>query len=287
MQYLFIILLLFIIISFILLILVSRTYVVKATPHKKTPAEFLIPFKEIKFRTKNNCQLYGWWIPQEKEASQCNTIILVHGWKRNVGRLLPYIEPLYNAGFNLLAFDVRNHGSSDVDGVSSMPRFTEDILSAVDFLQSIPGFEKATPGIVGLSMGGAAAIYAATHDIRISKVATVGAFARPQDVMRREMEKKYIPYYPFGWIILEYAQYKIGQRFKTFAPVNNIMKLDVPLLLIHGEMDETTPFAQAKELYDASRGKAKLWSLPNQGHSNCHHHPGFWEGLIAFLYEKR
>ena len=82
-------------------------------------------FSEINFKTENDRNLYGWWIDGNKDAP---LLILVHGWGRNCGRMLPYIEKLYKEGYNLLAFDSRNHGISDKDEFSSMPKFTEDIL---------------------------------------------------------------------------------------------------------------------------------------------------------------
>lgn len=262
----------------------SRVFDVKQVKHTKTPADFDIPFQEIRFQTKGNCSLYGWWIPQQVNATQNQTLILVHGWKRNVGRMMPYIGPLYKAGFNLLVYDARNHGSSDRDKVASMPNFTEDILSALDFLHSISGFETVKPGLVGLSMGGAASIYAASIDNRISKVVTVGAFARPDDVMNLELKQRYIPFIPFGWMVLEFAQYRIGLRFKTFAPVNNIAQVKVPVLLIHGKKDKTAPFAQAEMLLAASNKETtQLWAIEDKAHSDCHLENGYWEKLIEFV----
>ena len=274
----------FVIISIGLLFFASKMYDVGQVPHDKNPEALSIPYSEIHFRTKNNKHLHGWWIPRENTPQQKKTLILVHGWKRNVGRMLPYIGPLYKSNFNLLVFDARNHGSSDRDPVASMPKFTEDILAAIDYLRSIKGFEAAQPAVLGLSMGGAAALYAASLDHRISGIITVGAFANPKAVMKLQLKHHHIPYFPFGWMILEYAQYKIGKRFSAFAPENSIGKLTIPVLLIHGKKDVTAPFSQAEKLLQASNKRStQLWGIEGKGHSDCHLEEGFWDRIIDFL----
>ncbi len=115
-------------------------------------------------------------------------IILVHGWGRNAGRMMPYIDQFHKAGLNLLAFDSRNHGSSDSDQHSTMLKFAEDINASIEFASEKGWMNFSKIGLVGLSIGGAASIYAAAHDDRIKAVITVGAFAEPQEVMKKQLK---------------------------------------------------------------------------------------------------
>lgn len=274
-----------ILIALILLLsfITKKVFEVQAVPHQKTPASKNISFKEVQIPTKNNLLLYGWWIPHPEESKK-PTIILVHGWKRNLEKVMPYIENLHES-FNLLAFDARCHGSSDNDTYSSMPRFAEDIESVVDYLYSA---HKDIPdvGIVGLSIGGAASIYEASFDDRVNKIVTVGAFADPEEIMKLQMKSKNIPYLPIGWILLRYVEFKIGKRFKEIAPENNIGKLSSRILLIHGKEDTTAPYHHATKLYEVSnKDKVYLYGLEGRGHSDCHKNPGFWDHIKKFLSE--
>jgi pimeloyl-ACP methyl ester carboxylesterase len=276
----FIIVLLFLLVVFTTFIL-SRTFTVKPVKHAKSPEDIGIDFEEVRFPTKKGIDLYGWWIPHPN-GNEKPTIILVHGWKRNVERVLPYIEELHDS-FNLLAFDARNHGSSGTDSYVSMPRFAEDIISAIDFLKE-KNVKKI--GVLGLSIGGAAAIYAAARDHRIRSIVAVGAFAEPGEVMKKEIQKKGIPYYPLGWLILEYVQFRIKNRFSTIAPENNISKTKARIMIIHGKSDQTTPYQHAERLKNAAIPENfALWSLEGKGHSDCHEYPDFWNKLENFLKE--
>ena len=225
MELIIILLALTVILTGIFFYISSRMYKINQEPHKQTPGDFGIDFNEVFIPAKNNCRLYGWWIPA-KETNPVNspTLILVHGWKRNVARVLPYIQELHPKGFNLLAFDSRNHGSSDPDHHSSMLKFSEDIMSSIDFIRGMPDFTDSKIGLVGLSIGGAGSIYASAIDPRITSIVTVGAFGNPAEVMKLDMQKRHIPYFPFIMLFLAYVQNLMGVKFIDIAPVNNIAR---------------------------------------------------------------
>ena len=265
--------------------LMLRAYKNTHKSHQITPEKFDMAFDEITIPTKNHRQLYGWWIPAQTESTDTPpTIILVHGWNRNVERMMPYIKELHPKAYNLLVFDSRNHGSSESDGYSSMLKFAEDIMAVTDFLIHQPCVDPDRIGVIGLSIGGAASIYASAHDKRLKSVITVGAFAHPVDVMKPEFEKRHIPYFPIVWLFLKYVQLKIGASFNAIAPVNNIKNANASIMLIHGSNDETVPLEQAKQLKKAAKQeRVKLWIVPGKGHSDCHKHPEFWEKVERFL----
>ncbi len=264
----------------VLFLMITKSFKNPVRQHDKTPDDFDIPFEEIHIPATNHTVLYGWWIPGKKTAP---TIVLIHGWGRNASRMMPYIRNLHETGYNLIAFDSRNHGSSDKDDFSTMLKFSEDIRSVIDY-----GLEKGLIhndrlGLIGLSIGGAASIHAAAHDERIRAVITVGAFANPEEVMVKQLKDHHIPS-PFIWLTLRYLENKVGFKFSDIAPCKHIRKSRASILLIHGKNDVTVPFEQAEKLYRAGiDDKVHLWSLPGRGHSDCHHENGFWDKVNSFL----
>ncbi len=266
---------------------IKRVYRYPKQRHESTPAESGLPFEEVRFPTQNNRQLYGWWIPAGRESSpSAPTLILVHGWGRNVERMMAYVRQLHPMGYNLLAFDLRNHGSSDPETYPNMLKFSQDIRAAVDFLVARTPEEPTAIGVLGLSVGGGAAIHAAANDDRIRGVVTVGALAHPVDIMRLEFNKRRIPYYPVGWLMLKYLQVRMGVDFDRIAPVNVIHRAAASVLLVHGDNDTVVPIEQGERLQRAaSPGTTRLWAVPDRGHSDCHQHPDFWNQVRSFLQE--
>ena len=268
----------FFILLFFLLML--RSFKIKPEKHLKTPADHGIAFEEVRYPTKNGKQLSAWWI---KDSNNSPTLILVHGWGKSAGRLMPYIKNLYEKGFNMLAFDSRNHGNSDEDDFSSMLKFAEDICASIDFVVDKKQLKNTNFYLLGLSIGGAASVYSAARDNRIRKVVTIGAPADPSEVMAYQFRKKHIPPSVI-WLLFEIIQWRIGIRFKNLAAENNISNAEAEFLIIHGDKDKVVLLEQGKKLFrSANREKAIFWEIPGAGHSNCHYTTGFWGKIIAFL----
>jgi len=268
--------------SLVLGYLIIRNFSKPSGRHTSTLKEEGIKFEEVSIPTENNKNLFGWWIEAKSKAP---TIILMHGWDRNISRLIPYIKNLHGRGFNLLAFDTRHHGNSDSDNFSSMVKFAQDISASINFIENKSTVEKDNYFLIGLSIGGAASIYAAAADSRIKKIVTVGAPSNPAQVMTILMRKKRIPQ-PIIWAAFKIMEFRIGKPFTQLASATNISKTKAQVLLIHGTKDKIVPFSQAKIIIDAANeGQTILWAIDGKGHSNCHYEPGFWDSIIEFLQQ--
>ena len=266
---------------------VKRIYRYPRKPHEITPANFDISFYEVRFLTRNNRRLYGWWIPARNEPPDGQpALLLVHGWGRNLERTMPYVRALHPLGYSLLAFDLRSHGSSDWESYPNMLKFSQDIRAAVDFLMTRGSEHPAPIGVVGLSVGGGAAIHAAANDARIRAVVAVGALAHPADVMRFEFSRRGLPYVPAGWLMLQYLQLRMRVSFDSIAPEAVVRSAVAQILLIHGEHDAVVPPEHGKRLQRAGRADStRLWMVPGKAHSDCHDHPEFWDRVASFLQE--
>ena len=252
-------------------------------PHRRDPSAIGIAFETIRFGTAKGKSLHGWWIPAEAAgAALAPCLVLVHGWGRNVERMLPWIEMLHPAGYDLLAFDARHHGSSDADDFASMVKFSEDIRAAVDVAGQQRGASQGQVGVLGLSVGGAAAIHAAAHDDRIAAVATVGAFAAPS--ARVLLGRGWWLLAPGVPLAFRLAERRIGFRFRDAAPERHIGRARARFLVIHGVDDVVIPASNARRLAAAS-ASARAWVVSGRGHSDLHREPAMPATLIAFFGE--
>jgi dipeptidyl aminopeptidase/acylaminoacyl peptidase len=159
----------------------------------------------------------------------------------------------------------------------------EDIRAAIAYSEKLTNVDTNRIGVLGLSIGGAASLYAAALDERIKAVVVIGAFSHPKKVMGDEFKKRKIPYFPFVWIIFKYMEFRIGAKFDDIAPSNNIIKSNANIFLIHGIDDITVPIEQADELHKAGQpDKVQLWKVEGKGHSDCNHHLEFWGKVLDF-----
>ncbi|OQY12189.1 MAG: hypothetical protein B6I30_05320 [Desulfobacteraceae bacterium 4572_187] len=260
--------------------LIERMYRYEKKKHRSTPEIYQIPFEDVCIPVPAGGELYGWWIPASFGAP---TLILIHGWGRNLARMMLYIQKLHSMDYNLLAFDARNHGSSSTIKHPNVGTFSEDILAAVDFVYKGELTSSHNIGVIGLSVGGGASINAASWDQRIKSIITVGAISHPVEVMNFEFQKRRLPAF-VGATLLTYMRFRFRLDFNKIAPVNNIHNAEAEILIIHGDNDQTVPFQQARALKAAGKEeKTHLWIVPGKGHSDCNTHHQFWEEVSDFL----
>jgi pimeloyl-ACP methyl ester carboxylesterase len=228
----------FIVLSFLAAIHLS--FRAPRCPNTTQPSDYDLPFKAITFKGLQSTLLSAWWI---EAIEPCDTTVLVlHGWGANKSMMLPLAKPFYTAGFNVLLMDAHNHGDSQKRGVSNMPKFAEDLHSAVAYLHQHHSKESQNKIIVGHSVGAAATLLAAAQGINAHLFIAISSFAHPKLIMQRHMKSlEVIP----GLISLisYYVQWIIRYKFDDIAPVSSIKKIHKPLLLIHGDADQVIPLS--------------------------------------------
>lgn len=84
----------------------------------------------------NGQTLRGWLFGSGR--SRAPAVVVMHGWGASAGDMLPAARMLADGGFPTLVIDARCHGRSDSDDFASMPRFAEDVDTAVAWLRRQP-----------------------------------------------------------------------------------------------------------------------------------------------------
>lgn len=186
---------------------------------------------------------------------------------------------LLAAGWNVLVFDVRNHGNSDADTFSSMPRFAEDIDAALSWLHST--YHPRPTALIGHSVGAAATLLAASRRSDIAAVVSLSGFAHPADMMKRWLAEKGMPFFPLGWYMLRYVERVIGYRFDAIAPLHTLARVRCPVLLVHGDSDCVIPPTDAHRL--ASQMDDAVLRLVPGGHDLTSSMAQHSDELVAFL----
>jgi alpha-beta hydrolase superfamily lysophospholipase len=278
------------ILTILLLSLVAAFLVVVVSIHagfraprrkeRGTPADHGIQYEELHIRTAGGKQLFAWRLPNTPDAA---TVIVLHGWGGNAELMLPLAIPFHRAGLNVLLIDARGHGGSDATFFTSLPRFTEDLEHAVEWVKARSGAFNQSIVLLGHSVGAGAALYAASKRRDISAVISIAAFAHPEWMMRRYLARFRLP----GWLsgfVLRYVEWVIGQRYEEFAPLNTLCCVACPILLVHGSNDETVPVSDAVALAECSRENVmELLIVEGAGHDSMEKLESESAHLIDFL----
>lgn len=231
----------------------------------------------------NGSRLHALWLPAGSATHPAPAAVLLHGWGGNGATLWAAARALHGAGFAVLLPDARNHGLSSASDHSSLPRFAQDLDTALDWVRAQPSVDHQRLCALGHSVGAAAALLCASRRSDLTAVVSVSAFAHPEQVMRRWLSVRHLPYWPLGWAINRWVEHVIGHRFNDIAPVNTIARVACPVWLVHGLADDVVPLACAQQLMaNAPAGRVHLLAVPGN-HERFDNEPALLAQLVLDL----
>lgn len=252
----------------------KRTFAPPQRDVRNTPAELGLAADQVWLESANGTRLHGWFIPVDGMAP---AVVVLHGWGGNAALMLPLAPHLHRAGFHALFLDARNHGLSEHDSFTSMPRFAEDLEVAAEWVRTHRNVTSM--GVIGHSVGAGAAILSASRSDTFEAVVAVSSFAHPGEMMREQMAQ--VPK-ALLTLILGAIQRIIGHRFDEFAPRNRVALVKAPVMLVHGDADTVVPIESLRELIEAHPG-ADVLVVPDGGHSDLTPFEPFVGDITEFL----
>ena len=226
--------------------------------------QFNAKVEEIKFTT-DDVDISGWWIPSPKLPSENPTLIVLHSLGGTRQDFLTFNLPIWQQGVNLALIDMRDHGESGGKYFTYGFHERKDVSKLIDFLQK--NYKQAAQhiAVMGISAGGVVAISSASYDNRIQGLITISAFADLNQTIAKQVP--WLP--PLGRKRAiakaeEIAKFKIAE----ISPINRIIKVRCPILIVHGTEDKYIPFANGKKLYRAVEGEKYFYAVEGGNHSN-------------------
>ena len=280
MWYLLAIVPVFAVILLLLLTLIHLGFRVPRNLEKTDPGRMELAFQTVSIPTVSQKRLFGWLLPVPGGTT---TLVILHGWGGNAEQMLPMALPFHRAGMNVLLVDARNHGRSDRDGFSSLPRFAKDLEKSIEWLKRTYPDCSRKVALLGHSVGGGAVLLTASRRSDIDAVISVSAFAHPKWMMQRFLKRMHIPA-PLITFVIRYAEWVIGYRYEEIAPINTICHIKCPVLLVHGKADRTVPVEDALTIERGCRRPyIRLLMVENAGHESVEKIKGHKEELVQFL----
>ena len=232
------------------------------------PKERGIPAEDISFPSEE-LTLKGWYIPSVSQSR--NTIIFVHGHGASRFEAARWFRSLRESGYNILAFDLRNHGDSSKSQTTMGINEAKDISSAIDYLES--RFGSVNVGIFGVSMGASSSIIAMAQDSRIR----VGVFESGYSSLETQLHDHFEQQYeglPKQLVSLTFKifQARTGLSVKRIRPEEAISTIkNRPVFILHCEGDMEVKIKHGKQLFKAANEPKRFWSTP------CTIHGEFWQ----------
>jgi alpha-beta hydrolase superfamily lysophospholipase len=223
-----------------------------------SPADWpALNYQEISFTTADGLLLRGWYLPGRGDA----VVIMVHGFARDRSELLPEARWLVERGYAVLLFDLRAHGSSDGSHIGLGYLEALDVVAAVDY--ALARSPQQRVGVIGYSLGGVAAIHAASKDTRIEAVVAVSPFANLRDTVSYRLSL----FRPLAPLVVWWGEQMTGLRLHDVQPTDWVAWLPPrPILIMQAGGDEMVPLDSGQRLFSAAGEPKELWSVPGVAH---------------------
>jgi pimeloyl-ACP methyl ester carboxylesterase len=162
----------------------------------------------ITFLSSGGIPLDGWLVDvmepktilEEKERAlrkKSPAVVLVHGFGQRRQQMMPLIKPLHDAGFVVLAINLRGAGEVATAGQTFGLLEANDVKAAVELLARRPFVDPTRIAVFGVGTGATASLLAADGNSQIAAVIADRPLCDAQDLV----EKHLMPKSPgVGWM---------------------------------------------------------------------------------------
>lgn len=249
----------------------------------------------ISFEATDGAMLNGFFT--QAKAKQKNeltpTVVLVHGGPhgvRDYWKFSSQVQYLASHGYSVLQVNYRGSGGYGLNyeeaGYKAWGGLVQqDILNGYQWLVKNKKAADNKVCIMGGSFGAYSAVQSAALYPDIYKCAIANAGIYDLELMFDEGD---IQQRRAGMSYLKRVLGTDEQQLKSMSPVNYVEKIQIPILLAHGEKDERAPFEHAERLraaLDKADKPYEWFVIDKEGHGfyNPENQKAYMRKVVGFL----
>ena len=229
--------------------------------------------------SESGAEIATWY---SETANSVATVVLVHGLRGDRRKVLNRAERCLNAGLDVVMIDLQAHGQSPGQQITIGYRERYDVAAAVDFArQRRPG---QCIGIIGVSLGGAAALLASPLSVNAMVLESV--FPTIEEAVGNRLQVRLGAWSRIlTWALLCQIRPRLGFAASELRPIDRISRADCPVLLAIGSDDRYTTEAEARRMLVAAAEPRELVVFQGAAHSDLLAHcPALYDStVIPFL----
>jgi alpha-beta hydrolase superfamily lysophospholipase len=224
------------------------------------PAELNVVATTIASDSGSN--LATWYVPADNAHA---TVILLHAIRADRRAMLSRARLFHQAGYAVVMIDFQAHGESVGDHITMGHLERHDAKAAVDYARSLNPTHRI--GIVGWSLGGAAALLASP--LQIDAMVLESVYPTIAEAVYNRIAMRLGPLSGvLSPILLWQFQLLCGVSQSDLHPIDHIADIGCPVLVVGGELDEHTTLAESQRMFDAAKEPKKLVTFKGANHTD-------------------
>ncbi|MEE0264537.1 MAG: alpha/beta hydrolase [Acutalibacteraceae bacterium] len=219
-----------------------------------------------------------------------NCVICFHGFtSRGLNDYGAMAKFYHEQDFNVIMTDARNHGESEGEYTGFGVLDRHDAVRWIDYAVKRFG-EDVNIFLHGDSMGGATVLMASGLDLPANVKAIISdcAFTSAYDVFSHVIKRDYhIPKFPVMNIAEKMTKKKAGYSYSDVSTLDEVAKTRIPVLFIHGEIDDFVPVWMTEKNYEACNSEKELLLVKGADHAESYYvDTDQFEGAVKRMIDK-
>lgn len=216
-------------------------------------------------RSDSGALISGWHTRPESGAG---VVVLLHGIRGSRLSMLERARMLHNAGYATVMIDFRAHGESSGDMITVGYLEQYDVVAAVAFAKREHPNEPI--GVIGVSLGGAAAVLASP--LKIDALVLESVYPNIHDAIHNRVAAKLGPFssIPASLLLMQF-QPRLGISPAELRPIDRIPEVGCPVCIASGTEDLHTTESETLAMFAAAPEPKQLWLVDGAAHVDLLH----------------
>jgi uncharacterized protein len=235
-----------------------------------------LSYRSVTFRS-GDVELSGWLF--EPAAPPRGLVIHLHGRMYTRVGGIATADALVPRGYAVFTFDQRAHGASGGEHCTYGQLEKGDLGHAIDTIGIAPVY------VVGHSLGAAVALQAAAEDPRIRAVVAASCYSDLRAALVERTAALRLVTAGQATEAVRLAEQAANFHVDDVSPLGAAARIEVPVFLVHGTRDETTPPRHSQLILAALHGPKHLYLVEGGNHTDLLDVPSapVWTQIGAFL----
>ncbi|MGK0388958.1 MAG: alpha-beta hydrolase superfamily lysophospholipase [Maribacter sp.] len=238
-------------------------------------------FEEISLNNENG-NIKGWIMEPD---SVMGTVILSHGYKASMSKLLPYAKAILEMGYRTVLYDSTGSGDSEGNHCTIGYKEAKDLKTVFDYIKRTKSGDVYT---LGTSMGAALTLRSVAEEgIRPKGIIIQCPFGSMEDAAKSRFRNMGVPFFGLGHLLVFWGGAQNGFNGFSYSPADYAKKVNIPTLHIWGAKDDRVMRHETDTIFNNLAGEKKLVILENGEHSGLVlSEPMKWKSSVREFLEK-
>ncbi len=259
----------------------AASHFVAAHPEEVGDPPQDLPVGATSINSASGSSLATWHI---RSPSSNGVVVLAHPYQGSRLAMVNRARLLYGAGYSVVMMDLQGHGESPGERITIGHLERHDVRAAVDFARENHPDEPV--GIIGFSMGGAAALLASPLNVDAMILEAVYPHIRAAVSNRIKARLGALAALPTAGLLMQFRP-RLGISASELRPIHHLPGVGCPVFIMSGTSDPHTTLADTESMIEAAAEPSESWLVEGAGHEDLYDFvPPEYEARVLSFFER-